>query len=74
MILRRFDDDASMHLIAQRGHDPNVFGQVYEVHYSVPLTGMMMLHRHHTIAVTPKSLVGNDLFGGQHRSHFEMRG
>jgi hypothetical protein len=37
MIFRRFDDDAPIHLIRQRGHDPHVFCEVFNAHASIVL-------------------------------------
>lgn len=74
MILRRFDDDAPIHLIRQRGHDPYISCEVFEVHASIVLAGMMMLVRRlRAVAVTPQPEIGRDLVGTQEGAHFKVR-
>jgi hypothetical protein len=75
MIWRWFNDDAPVHLIPQRSHNPYVCCEVFEVHASLVLTGMMILVRRvGAVAVFPQPEIAGNLVGGQEGAHFEVGG
>jgi hypothetical protein len=53
--LERFDNDPSVHPICQRGHDPYICRQVFEIHALIVLVGMMMLVRYVRAVGVPRS-------------------